>query len=162
MDDIPSDNCEEFMPQIVKFGKELLILSMILEHPMSGYDLIKKVFLKTNVLLGQGAIYPILYSFEEAGILQAAYEKGDMRTKVYHITPQGREIAEDKIDHFVQAFKHFITLIDAEAINPCSRHVNNDPALDLRLHLDSDKPNCDSIDRAPPRQKAEPRTWSSK
>ena len=139
MDDILPDNCEESMHQIVKSGKELLILSMILEHPMSGYDLIKKIFFKTSVLLGQGAVYPILYSFEEAGILQAAYGKGDMRTKIYNITPQGREIAEDKIDHFVQAFNHFITLIDADAIYPRSHYINNDPALDLRLDFDGNR-----------------------
>jgi DNA-binding PadR family transcriptional regulator len=148
MEDITLDNYEESMPHIVKSNKELLILSMIFEHPVSGYDLIKKIFFKTNVLLSQGTVYPILYSLEEADILQAEYGRGDMRTKIYHITPQGREIAQDKIDHFVQALSHFITLIDAEAIDPCSRHVNNDPALDLRLDLDSDKSNCDNIDRA--------------
>lgn len=43
MEDIPLDNYEEFMPHIVKSNKELLILSMIFEHPVSGYDLITLV-----------------------------------------------------------------------------------------------------------------------
>ena len=138
MGNIPPNNCNEFMDHIVKSGKELLILSMILEHPMSGYDLIKKIFFKTSVLLGQGAVYPILYLFEEAGILQAAYGKGDMRTKIYHITPPGRELAQDKIGHFIQASNYFVTLLDAEATCPSSCHINYDPTLDLKLHLDVD------------------------
>ena len=124
------------MAHIVKSGKELLILSMILEHPMSGYDLIKKIFFKTSVLLGQGAVYPILYLFEEAGILQAAYGKGDMRTKIYHITPQGREIAEDKIDRFVKDAYNFITLIDSKSMHHSICDIDNDPVTDLRLVLD--------------------------
>ena len=148
MEDASPDIYEEFMPQIVKSSKELLVLSMILEHPMSGYDLIKKIMIKTDVLLSQGTVYPILYSFEEADILQAEYGKSDMRKKIYHLTPQGKEIAQDKIDHFVQAFNHFITVIDAKAIYQLSRHINNDPALDLRLHLDLDKSNYDNICRA--------------
>ena len=138
MDDPHSDNCEEFMPQIVKAGKELLVLSMILEHPMSGYDLIRKIFSKTSVLLSQGSVYPILYFFEEAGILQASYRKGDMRTKIYHITSQGREIAQDKIGHFIQSSNYFVTLLDAEATCPSICHINYDPSLDLKLHLDVD------------------------
>ena len=139
MDDISFDKYQEFMPQIVKSSKELLVLSIILEHPMSGYDLIKKIFLKTEVLLSQGAIYPILYLFEEAGVLQAEYAKGDMRAKIYHLTPQGREIAQDKIDRYLQALDHFVALIDPEATYPRCRHMNNDPALDLRLDLDGNK-----------------------
>jgi DNA-binding PadR family transcriptional regulator len=126
------------MPQIVKAGKELLVLSMILEHPMSGYDLIRKIFFKTSVLLSQGTVYPILYLFEEEGLLQASYGKGDMRTKIYHITPPGRELAQDKIGHFIQASNYFVTLLDAEATCPSSCHIDNDPALDLELHLDVD------------------------
>jgi len=128
MEDVSPDIYEEFMPHIVKSSKELLILSMILEHPMSAYDLMKKIFLKTNVLLSQGTVYPLLYLLEEAEILQAQYGTGDMRTKIYHLTPQGREIAQDKIDRFVQTFNHFITLIDPG--------IRQNPVLDLRLHVD--------------------------
>lgn len=107
---------------------------MILERPMSGYDLIKKIFFKTNVLLSQGAVYPILYLFVETDILQATYENGDMRTKMYHVTPHSREIAQDKIDHFVLALNHFIKLLDTEATCPSSHNITNDPVLFLQRH----------------------------
>jgi DNA-binding PadR family transcriptional regulator len=101
---------------------------MISKESMCGYDLIKNIFRETDVLLNQGTVYPILYLLEEAGILKSEYRRGNMRTKIYRITPQGKEIAQDKIDHFVQAINHFIKLIDPEASH---HHVTNDPALKL-------------------------------
>ena len=133
IEDVSPNNWNEFMPQIIKAGKELLILSMISKQPMSGYDLIKKIYAETNVLLSQGTLYPILYIFEGASILKAQYEMGNIRTKIYRLTPQGREIAQDKIDNFIQALNHFIKLIDAEA---SSRHMTNIHVLNLILDLD--------------------------
>ena len=133
-EDIFLDNSKEFMPQIIKAGKDILILSMISKRPMSGYDLIKKIFTETSVLLSQGTVYPILYSFEEEDILKVEYERGDMRTKMYHLTPQGMEIAQDKIDHFVQALNHFMELLDTEAACPSSHNITNDPVIFLKHH----------------------------
>ena len=122
----------EYLPKIIKAGKEILILSMISKQSTSGYDLIKQICAETNVFLSQGTVYPILYSFEEAGIIRVEYEKGDMRSKIYHITPPGKEIVHDEIDHLVQALNQFINLIDAEVTYPGSRYnLNNDPAKNL-------------------------------
>ncbi len=103
MRDIGAENDRDFLSLIVKAGKEILILSMLSHKPMSGYDLIKEIFSKTGVFLSQGTIYPILYSFEDSGILRAVYEKSDMRTKRYSITTKGRGKAHDEIEQFVEA-----------------------------------------------------------
>jgi DNA-binding PadR family transcriptional regulator len=102
----------ECMSKIIRAGKEILILSLISKRPMSGYDLIKQIYVETNVFLSQGTIYPILYSFEEAGIIRAEYEKGNMRTKIYRITSFGSELVQDETDHFFQALNQFANLID--------------------------------------------------
>jgi DNA-binding PadR family transcriptional regulator len=107
----------EQMSKIVKAGKEILILSLILKHPISGYDLIKQIYAETNVFLSQGSVYPILYTFEEAGIIRAEYEKGNMRTKMYHITPLGSELIQDEIEHFFQALNQFANLIGVSDTN---------------------------------------------
>jgi len=133
IEDRSLEEYNEFAAQIAKAGKEILILSILSEQPMSGYDLIKKIYTETNVLLGQGTVYPILYMFEEADILKAEYGKGNMKTKIYHLTPHGREIAQDKIDNFVQALIHFINLIDGEA-SYCL--MTNNPALNFMPDLD--------------------------
>ena len=59
-----------------------------------------------------------------------------MRTKIYHITPQGREIADDKIDRFVKDAYNFITLIDSKSMHRSICDIDNDPVTDLRLVLD--------------------------
>ena len=105
------DKSKEFMPQIIKAGKDMLILSMISKRPMSGYDLIKKIFTETSVLLSQGTVYPALYSMAEEGILQAEYSKSDMRSKKYSLTPIGEEIAQKNIEEFVKAMDHAASLV---------------------------------------------------
>jgi PadR family transcriptional regulator PadR len=108
---IDTENGGDSLSLIVKAGKEILILSMLSDKPMSGYDLIKEIFSDTGVFLSQGTIYPILYSFEDSGVLRAAYEKSDMRTKRYHITPKGRETARDEIEQFVEALSFINDLL---------------------------------------------------
>jgi DNA-binding PadR family transcriptional regulator len=110
------------MSKIIKAGKEILILSLISKHPMSGYDLMKQICVETNVFLSQGTIYPVLYSFEEAGIIRAEYEKGNMRTKIYRITSLESEVAQDETDHFFQALNQFANLIGV-------RDTSNDQVL---------------------------------
>ena len=114
-------NNDGFMPNIVKSCKELLILSLILEQPMSGIGLIKQIYAKTGVFLSQGTVYPILYTFEDMGILASRYEKGSVKTKLYHIAPEKRETVRDIIDYSIRNFYLFIHLISPELAHSGSR-----------------------------------------
>jgi DNA-binding PadR family transcriptional regulator len=127
IDDMPLDNWDASMIHIVKAGKELLILSMIFKQPMSGYDIIKKIYTETTVLLDQGTVYPIIYMLEEDDIIKHEFGIGDTRTKIYRLTPKGEKIAQDRIDNFAQALNYFINLIDTDA---GSRHMTN-PSLSI-------------------------------
>ncbi len=88
---------------IVKSHLEIIILKMISERPMCGYDLIKEIFAKYNVLLSQGTVYPFLYSLKEEGILYAEFMKGNMRTKRYSPTQEGKQMIKKKLDEFIRA-----------------------------------------------------------
>ncbi|MCZ7382110.1 MAG: PadR family transcriptional regulator [Candidatus Methanoperedens sp.] len=94
--DIPADD-------IVKNHLEVIILSMLIEKSMCGYDLIKEIFSRYNVLISQGTVYPLLYSLKEEGILHVESMKGDMKTKRYSVAPEGRPSIEKKIDEFIRA-----------------------------------------------------------
>ncbi len=59
------DSCKKFIDRIIKTNREIFILYSLLERQMCGYDLIKEIFLKCNVFLSQGTVYPILYTLEE-------------------------------------------------------------------------------------------------
>lgn len=105
------DSCKKFIDRIIKTNREIFILYSLLERQMCGYDLIKEIFLKCNVFLSQGTVYPILYTLEEEGMLYAEYTKGDMRSKKYSLTPKGREIAQRDIKEFIKAMEQISALI---------------------------------------------------
>jgi PadR family transcriptional regulator PadR len=105
------DSCKKFVDRIVKTNREIFILYSLFNRQMCGYDLIKEIFLKCNVFLSQGTVYPILYTLEEEGVLHAEYSKGDMRSKKYSLTPKGREIAQKDIKEFIKAMEQLSALI---------------------------------------------------
>ena len=105
------DECKRYIDKIIKTNREIFIMSSLLEKPMCGYDIIKEIFLKCNVFLSQGTVYPVLYSLEEEGILYAEYSKGDMRSKKYSLTLKGKEIAQKNIDEFIKSINHLTFLI---------------------------------------------------
>jgi PadR family transcriptional regulator, regulatory protein PadR len=104
-------DCKRYIDKIIKTNREIFIMSSLLEKPMCGYDIIKEIFLKCNVFLSQGTVYPVLYSLEEEGILYAEYSKGDMRSKKYSLTLKGKDIAQKNIDEFVKSINHLTFLI---------------------------------------------------
>jgi DNA-binding PadR family transcriptional regulator len=86
-------------------------MSFLAERPMCGYDLIKEIFSKCDVFLSQGTVYPVLYTLEDEGLLYAEYGKSNMRTKKYRLTPEGRKIAEKKIEDFSKALAQVSRLL---------------------------------------------------
>lgn len=109
--DSHDENCKKIIERIVRSNRDVFIMHSLLDKPMCGYDLIKEIFSRCDVFLSQGTVYPILYSLEEEGFLQAEYSKGDMRSKMYSLTPRGREIAETDIENFIKAIKILSELI---------------------------------------------------
>jgi len=96
---------------IVKSHLEIIILRMISVRPMCGLDLIKEIFINYNVLLSQGTVYPFLYSLKEEGILQAQFMKGNMRTKRYYSTVEGKQMIEKKLDEFIKTEEYILNSI---------------------------------------------------
>jgi len=96
---------------IVKNHLEIIILSMLVKKPMCGYDLIKEIFSRYNVLISQGTVYPMLYSLKEEGILRIESMKGDMKTKRYFITQDILDDVEKKIDGFIKIEENILDSI---------------------------------------------------
>lgn len=101
----------EVNEDIVKSHLEIIIISMLSERSLCGYDLIKEIYARYNVFLSQGTIYPLLYSLKEKGIVQAEYARGDMRTKRYTTTHEGKLIIEKRINDFIEAEESFLNSI---------------------------------------------------
>lgn len=102
--DIPADD-------IVKNHLDVIVLSMLIEESMCGYDLIKEIVSRYNVLISQGTVYPLLYSLKEEGILQVEPMKGDMKTKRYTVAPDKRQSIEEKIDKFIRVEESILNSI---------------------------------------------------
>jgi len=76
---------------------ELLVLRLLSQREMYGYELVKSVRVVTSeaISLGEGVIYPVLHGLEKAGALTAKRKPVNGRTRVYYsVTPLGRDRLE--------------------------------------------------------------------
>ena len=73
---------------------ELLLLRLLANGQMYGYQLVRHVQLVTDnaISLGEGVIYPMLHGLEKAGHLHAERKQVGARSRVYYeCTPKGRK-----------------------------------------------------------------------
>ena len=84
---------------LVSGNTSLLILSLLAERDLYGYQMIETLLLRSDntFALKAGTLYPLLHGLEQQGLV-TAYEDGGgnarMR-KYYRITPKGRgQLAE--------------------------------------------------------------------
>ena len=73
---------------------ELLVLRLLSQQEMYGYELVKSVRMVTSeaISLGEGVIYPVLHGLEKAGALTSKRKPVNGRTRVYYaVTLDGRK-----------------------------------------------------------------------
>ena len=76
---------------------ELLLLRLLDQREMYGYELVRAIRLVTGAAIapGEGVIYPVLHSLERNGSLRAKRKKVDGRTRVYYsLNARGRKRLE--------------------------------------------------------------------
>ena len=79
----------------VKGGATTVILSILSERPMHGYELIQTIRIRTEGIFdfSDGTVYPLLYTLRDKGYLDSSQEsspRGRAR-KIYRLTPSGRD-----------------------------------------------------------------------
>lgn len=98
------------LEHFVKRHLETIVYSMLLERPMCGYDIIKTIYQRYYTSLSQGTVYSLLYSLEAKGLLSVT--KADtQRSKLYVLTEQGRNIANNQIKDFIVAQQYLLESI---------------------------------------------------
>ena len=84
---------------MVSGNTAMLILKLISEKDMYGYELVAEVSKVVNVK--EGTIYPILYRLQEAELIQCrlapAAANGGSK-KYYSLTHKGKEVLEELIE----------------------------------------------------------------
>ena len=81
-------------PPFMSGVPELLLLRLLKQQEMYGYELVKAIKQVTSeaISLGEGVIYPVLHSLEKAGALKARRKAVGGRTRVYYsLTSKGQK-----------------------------------------------------------------------
>lgn len=86
--------------QFLKGCARVLVLRILAERPMYGYEISHELKERSRGLfeLGQGTLYPMLYSLERAALIGIDREEdapGSGRKRIYYrITPKGKKELE--------------------------------------------------------------------
>lgn len=81
-------------PPFMSGVPELLVLRLLARREMYGYELVKLIKTSTRdaITLGEGVVYPALYSLEQRGALKARRKMVNGRSRVYYsVTAKGRK-----------------------------------------------------------------------
>lgn len=89
-----------------------MILSVLSESPLYGYEIAKRIkALSSDVLaMGEGTLYPLLHRLEQAKLLESFWKEASGRKRKYYgLTTQGRKVLSEK----TQEWKAFAGAMDA-------------------------------------------------
>jgi len=82
--------------ELKKGSAELLILSLLAQRPMHGYELSKLIEARSEgaVRFKAASLYPLLYRLEERGWIQGTWveKAGERRRRFYKVTAEGRKV----------------------------------------------------------------------
>ncbi len=81
-------------PPFMSGVPELLLLRLLEQKEMYGYELVRSIKTVTSdaISLGEGVIYPVLHGLERNGALKAKRKSVGGRTRVYYtVTAKGRK-----------------------------------------------------------------------
>jgi DNA-binding PadR family transcriptional regulator len=102
---------EEIYKEIKRSFLRYIVLKIIKDKPIHGYDIMKTVELlsKGHWSPSAGSIYPILENLESKGFIQS---KETDRRKVYSITPAGMEALDHMTQEKLELLKEMSRLIN--------------------------------------------------
>ena len=85
--------------ELLKGSTKMLILEMVKDENMYGYQMIKKLKEKSNNVFEfkEGTLYPILHSLEEKGLISSYWDDTTgKKWKYYAITIKGKKSLKEK------------------------------------------------------------------
>jgi PadR family transcriptional regulator, regulatory protein PadR len=104
-----------FNRELVKGSTSLILLQLLNEKDMYGYELVKELEKRSDngLSVKEGTLYPALHKLEKQEYIDCYWqeqEKGPAR-KYYRITTAGREVLDEKVSEwqdFVQVMNKVI------------------------------------------------------
>jgi PadR family transcriptional regulator, regulatory protein PadR len=114
-----------FNRELLKGSTSLVLLQLLNERNMYGYELVKELDKRSDhsLQVKEGTLYPALHKLEKQEYIEFYWqeqEKGPAR-KYYRITEEGREVLIEKTEEWRQ----FVNVM-----NKVIRRPKNDPVKD--------------------------------
>jgi PadR family transcriptional regulator PadR len=84
----------ETNPNFMNGVPELLILRLLQQEEMYGYEIVQAIQCRTGaaVAIGEGVVYPVLHGLERDGALKSRRKTVNGRSRIYYsITPAGAD-----------------------------------------------------------------------
>jgi PadR family transcriptional regulator PadR len=85
-------------PSFLNGVPELLVLRLLEEQEMYGYEIVQAIRSRTGEVItaGEGVVYPVLHALEEEGAVRSKRQAVNGRSRVYYsLTPAGRRRQEE-------------------------------------------------------------------
>jgi len=104
----------EYTKELLKGSTETLLLSLIRNQPMYGYQIIKELGTKSQgyFRFKEGTLYPALHRLEAAGLVRGSWERlpSGKQRRYYHLTEKGLHQLEEKVMEW-QGFSTAVSLV---------------------------------------------------
>lgn len=107
------------MADLRKGSTQLLVLSLLAEEPMYGYQIAKEIERRSEGYFGikEGTLYPLLHRLENEGLVRGEWqvvEKGPSK-KYYSITQEGRRVLEKSVAEWTTFSQRLLKILGQEA-----------------------------------------------
>lgn len=100
------------LAQLLKGNTDILILSLLDQEPMYGYQMIKELERRSEGFfqLGEGTLYPALHRLERAGVIQSRWQRlaSGQERRYYSLTRKGERWLEER----ASAWARFASAVD--------------------------------------------------
>ena len=87
--------------ELLKGSTDSLLLCLINNQPMYGYQIIKELEKRSNgyFQFKEGTLYPALHRLEKAGVIQGKWQRlaGGQERRYYYITPKGEKALDERL-----------------------------------------------------------------
>ena len=106
-------------PSFLNGVPELLILQLLAERPMYGYELVKTIQTRSREVFtfGEGCIYPILHHLEQTGLLVSERREVSGRSRNYYqLTARGRRRLSELTESWSQVAAGVAAILGAQSV----------------------------------------------
>ena len=113
------DNSHTFAAYYKRAVSPLIVLSLLKEKPMYGYEISSEMNKRSNKKLGIAVLYPVLYRLEEQGFIyveKTLIENGRTR-EYYAITKEGETYLEKSLAEYKELSMFFEKIVDIKGEN---------------------------------------------